>query len=167
MAMYHPLEDVNHCVFRMMLLTRDLVAEPTLETFRLMDFYCLFPSALSEIRLPRQYSKYKPVFKAVPPPYELLPNNAALFDKLRHIQNNALGCLVSLGFFDRARFLDGVVAPTEQPVPVKIQEKITASPVLIEEWFGFLTKAMPLFPADGPDGWKARTQLDEFRYDAK
>ena len=167
MAMYHPLEDVNHCVFRMMLLTRDLAANPTLETFRIMDFYCLFPSALSEIRLPRKYLKYKQIFKEIPPPYELLPNNAALFDKLRHIQNNAMGCLVSLGFFDRAGFLDGVVAPTTQPLPLKIQEKITTSPLLGEEWFGFLTEAMPLFPSDGPDGWKARTQLDEFRYDSK
>lgn len=167
MAMYHPMEDANHCFFRMILLSHHLTSDTSIETFRLMDFYCLFPSSLSDIKLPRQFSKYKAVINAIPKQFESIPNRAALFDKLRHIQNNSLGCLVSLGFFDRNRFLNGSIALTDQVVPINVIEKMSQSPIIREEWFKFLTEVMPNFSSDGPNGWKARTLLGEFRYDAK
>jgi hypothetical protein len=168
MAMYHPMEDSNHCFFRMLLLSchlRDDAKVTSIETFRMMDFYCLFPSALLEIKLPREFSKYRKSFVGIAQQFEIIPNKAGLYDALRHIQNNALGCLVSLGFFDRARFLEGVVTLTSQPIPANIAAKISESPIAMEEWFKFLIEAMPNFPSDGKNGWKARTHLSEFRYD--
>ncbi len=168
MAMYHPMEDANHCFFRMLLLSHRLnseARETSIETFRLMDFYCLFPSALSDIKLPRQFLKYKKAFASIPKQFEVIPNKAGIFDRLRHIQNNALGCLVSLGFFDRSRFLEGFISLTGLPIPSNIINKISQSPVISEEWFKFIIEAMPEFRAEGKDGWKARTHLDEFRYD--
>jgi hypothetical protein len=168
MAMYHPIDDSNHCLFRMLLLSYHLYndgREANLETFRMMDFYCLFPSALSEIKLPREFSKYKKAFQTIQPQFEIIPNKAGLYDRLRHVQNNALGCMVSLGFFDRSRFLDGLVVLTSQPIPANIANKISESPIAVEEWFKFLIEAMPNFPSEGKNGWKARTQLGEFRYD--
>jgi hypothetical protein len=169
MAMYHPLDDSNHCFFRMLLLSYCLsnnFKETSIETFRIMDFYCLFPSALLEIKLPREFSGYKKAFLNIPSQFEIMPNKAAVYDRLRHVQNNALGCLVSLGFLDRTRFLDGMVALTSQPIPANIAGKISESPIVVEEWFKFLIEAMPDFPSDGKNGWKARTHLGEFRYDA-
>lgn len=166
MAMYHPMADANHCFFRMLLLSYHLTSDTDVETFRLMDFYCLFPSCLSEIKLPRQFSSYKSILNAIPKQFELIPNKAALFDKLRHVQNNSLGCLVSLGFFDRNSFLNGSIALTDQPVPTNVFMKMKESPIVLEQWFKFLTEAMPTFPSEGPNGWKARTHLSEFRYDA-
>lgn len=165
MAMYHPMEDANHCFFRMLLLSHNLNNETNIETFRLMDFYCLFPSALRDIELPRKFSKYKAIFNDIPRQFELIPNKAALFDKLRHIQNNSLGCLVSLGFFDRNRFLNGFIASTDQAIPGNVLERMSQSLIVHEEWFEFLTQSMANFPAEGPKGWKARTHLGEFRYD--
>lgn len=169
MAMYHPMEDSNHCFFRMLLLSyhlRNDAKVTSIETFRMMDFYCLFPSALLEIKLPKEFSKYKKTFASIAQQFEMIPNKSGLYDKLRHIQNNALGCLVSLGFFDRARFLDGLVTLTDQPIPDNIAIKISECPIPMEEWFKFLIEAMPSFPSDGKNGWKARTNLSEFRYDA-
>jgi hypothetical protein len=169
MAMYHPMEDSNHCFFRMLLLSYHLfkdAKETSIETFRMMDFYCLFPSALSEVRLPREFAKYKKTLASIDQQFEIIPNKAGLFDRLRHIQNNALGCLVSLGFFDRGKFLDGMVALTNQPIPANIITKISESPIVAEDWFKFLIAAMPNFPSDGKNGWKSRTHLGEFRYDA-
>lgn len=169
MAMYHPMDDSNHCFFRMLLLSHHLcknAKEASIETFRIMDFYCLFPSALLEIKLPREFSKYKKAFTDIPLQFEVMPNKAGLYGRLRHVQNNALGCLVSLGFLDRTRFLDGMVALTTQPIPANIASKISESPIVVEEWFKFLIEAMPDFPSDGKNGWKARTHLGEFRYDA-
>ncbi len=167
--MYHPIDDSNHCLFRMLLLSHHLqhdAMEASLETFRIMDFYCLFPSALAEIKLPREFSKYKKVFQGIRPQFEIIQNKAGLYDRLRHVQNNALGCMVSLGFLDRSRFLDGLVVLTSQPIPANIVNKIFESPIADEEWFKFLIEAMPNFPSEGTSGWKARTKLGEFRYDA-
>lgn len=165
MALYHPMEDVNHCFFRMLLLARHLEQATDIETFRLMDFYCLFPSALSNISLPRGFKKYKKIFNEIPSQFEPIPNKPALFEKLRHIQNNALGCLVSLGFFDRSRFLAGVILLSDQPVPENLSTKMLLAPITGEKWFKFLTQDMPHIPAEGTGGWKARTNLSEFRYD--
>lgn len=165
MAMYHPLEDVNHCFFRMLLLASHLVEKTTVETFRIMDFYCLFPSSLANIRLPKIFSQYKLVFKNIPKQYEPIPNNAALYDQLRHVQNNALGCLVSLGFLDRESFLNDLIIFTDQLLPTNVAQKMQESPIIKQDWFKFLTHLMPTFPVDGTNGWKARTHLSEFRYD--
>lgn len=164
--MYHPMDDANHCFFRMILLARHLKSETTIEAFRMMDFYCLFPHALTDIDLPKKFAKYKSIFKSIPAQFEPIPNKAALFDKLRHIQNNALGCLVSLGFLDRNKFLDNCILLTDQTVPINIAEMMTQSPIINEDWFKFLTQEMPTFPLMGANGWKKRTHLDEFRYDA-
>jgi hypothetical protein len=166
MALYHPMEDANHCFFRMLLLAKNLSGDTTdVETFRLMDFYCLFPASLSEIKLPRELLKYRRAFKEIPRQYEPIPNKSALFERLRHIQNNALGCLVSLGFFDRARFLEDAIALTDLPIPTNLAAKMSLTPIVNEEWFKFLIHGMPSIRSDGPDGWKARTHLSEFRYD--
>lgn len=69
--------------FRMLLLAIHTKGGVAIEAFRIMDFYCLFPSTLTDIKLPRQLTKYKKFFKNIPKQFEPIPNKAALFDQLR------------------------------------------------------------------------------------
>jgi hypothetical protein len=149
-----------------MILLLNSLSEPVpVELFRMMDFHLLFPACLKEMSLPRQLVRYKKTLKAIPPQFEVMANKIAIFEKLRHVQNNSLGCLVSTGFINKQKFLESLIVRTNQPVPPKVSQRIEDSPVVTEDWFKFLTQEMPRFPTTGSDGWKARAHLSEYRYD--
>ncbi|WP_090572413.1 ABC-three component system middle component 5 [Nitrosomonas sp. Nm33] len=74
--MYHPAQDVNHCVFRTLLLLEHTVHEVIeLELYRLLDFYIVFPHMLKHIRpLPAELSTYRRLLAEIPDPFESMRN---------------------------------------------------------------------------------------------
>ncbi|MFM9745688.1 ABC-three component system middle component 5, partial [Streptomyces brasiliscabiei] len=51
MLMYHPAQDVNHCVFRLLLILEHTEHEKlNTDVYRLIDFYTLFPSLLKLLK---------------------------------------------------------------------------------------------------------------------
>ncbi len=68
MLIYHPIHDVNHCVYRLLLILES-TQHPSIDTdlYRIIDFYTTFPSLLKNIKpFPAELSAFKRVLKKFP-----------------------------------------------------------------------------------------------------
>jgi len=65
MLIYHPVHDINHSLFRtLMILEVSKAEEIGLELFRLIDFYTIFPHLIKEIKpFPNELKDYKKELK--------------------------------------------------------------------------------------------------------
>ncbi|WP_087687706.1 ABC-three component system middle component 5 [Pandoraea sp. PE-S2R-1] len=164
MLIYHPAYDAYHCVFRMLAVAEN-VPELEVEKARLLDFYLLFPSAVSAVRLPPVLREARKAAKSFANEYHDPLSPATTFRELRHIQESALKCIAASGLIEVSRLEAGFVRRTEIPLPDELQLRV-------EE---FLEQRQPLaqtilyglsaIPLRGHDGLKHRTALMEYRYD--
>ena len=100
MLVYHPIYDVNHCLYRMLLVLEASVhAEFQWDMFKLLNFYLLFPHLLKDIKpLPAELRSYKKIIEIIPDSYEEVPNaKRTLFD-LNSLQNTAAMNLLAKNF---------------------------------------------------------------------
>ena len=68
MLIYHPIHDVNHCVYRLLLILES-TQHSSIDTdlYRIIDFYTTFPSLLKNIKpFPAELSAFKRVLKKFP-----------------------------------------------------------------------------------------------------
>lgn len=167
MLIYHPIHDINHCIYRMLLITESSTnVEFGWDLFRLTDFYILFPAMLKTISpFPAELRPFKKILKDMPDAYELMPNSKRVLFELEEIQLTAMQNLVAKGLIDSERFKDGVVSRTELAIPNKIVSAIEEDQRTTQEWFRFAINELPLVDFLGRKGLKARSQLMEFRYD--
>jgi hypothetical protein len=167
MLLYHPAYDVYHCVFRVLrLLEADTSKTIEIDRLRVLDFYLLFPSLLSELRFPRSASKYKKAARSISTPYENIENPYRVFIQLEPFQQGALRCLVSCGLLDSDNLKDGFAKRTQKILPTPLADSIKSANEADHDLIGLFTG--PLFDLDfyGPQGLKARTSLLEYRYDS-
>lgn len=167
MLIYHPIHDINHCIYRILLITESSTnVEFGWDVFRLIDFYILFPAMLKNISpFPAELSPFKKLLKDIPSAYELMPNSRRVLFELEEIQLTAMQNLVAKGLIDSERFKDGVISRTELAIPNKIVSAIEEDERTTQEWFRFAINELPIIDFFGKKGLKARSQLMEFRYD--
>ncbi len=168
MLIYHPIHDINHCIYRVLLITESSINEEFgWDVFRITDFYILFPAMLKTISpLPASFRPFKNILKDIPDAYELMPNSKRVIFELEEIQLTAMQNLVAKGLIDPERFKVGVVKRTEVEVPIKIASAIEEDQRTMQEWFRFAINELPLVNLFGRKGLKARSKLMEFRYDS-
>lgn len=100
-------------------------------------------------------------------PYEYCGNNQKLFEWIKPFQVAALNCLVSCGIIDKNDYLNDRISIINHDILDSFVEKtgqLTTEEINVLSFMGYLSRNMPL---TGPYGLKARTQLLEFKYDAK
>lgn len=167
MLIYHPIHDINHCIYRMLLITESSTnIEFGWDVFRLTDFYILFPAMLKTISpFPAELRPFKKILKDMPDAYELMPNSKRVLFELEEIQLTAMQNLVAKGLIDSGRFKGGVISRTGLAIPNKIVSAIEEDQRTTQEWFRFAINELPLVDFLGRKGLKARSQLMEFRYD--
>lgn len=168
MLIYHPIYDINHCVYRVLRIF-EVAKNPVfrLNQIRLLDFYSLFPHLLKKITpFPRELGAYKKIISRIPDAYESMPNEKRIFHEMLPIQNTAIQNLVAKNLIDAELFRKKVVSRTIQQIPEEIGSIIKSDSVTKEEWYDFLVNQLPLLEFDGKKGIKSRTDLLEFRYDA-
>lgn len=164
MLIYHPAYDAYHCVFRMLCI---VTAKPSIEVdrARLLDFYLLFPSAISEIRLPKSHYSGRQLAKALENVYRDPINPAAAFRDLRYIQEAALKCLVAAGLIESTSYEFGLLVRTDVPLPDEMFQATSKYIAENSELTGFVLGELVNIPLKGVDGLKHRTGLMEYRYD--
>jgi hypothetical protein len=164
MLIYHPAYDAYHCVFRMLCIVR-LLPSVELDKARLLDFYLLFPSAISKIRLPKTHSSGRQLAKLLANVYRDPINPSATFRELSYIQEAAFKCMVASGFVDAKSYESGVMVRTELPLPDSMLETTSAYITDNSELTDFVLGELATIPLKGLDGLKDRTGLMEYRYD--
>lgn len=167
MLIYHPVHDINHCIYRMLRFL-EVSSHSSLgwEQLRLLDFYSLFPHLLKNITpFPRELGAYKKIISRIPDAYESIPNDKRVFHEMMPIQNTALHNLIARDMIDSERYTEQIIERSENQLPDKLIEKISNDPFVNEEWYLFLVNELPLVNFDGKTGLKSRSDLMEYRYD--
>lgn len=167
MLIYHPIHDVNHCVFRVLLILENSQHNHIdLDLFRLIDFYLLFPHLINMIKpFPSELASFKKVIKQIPEPYELIGNVKRTMYELEAIQTTAIQNLMAKNLIEIDSYKNNSLQRTEELLPKSIYEKVISSEVVKEEWFRMLINEFPTVNFFGKKGLKARSGLMEFRYD--
>jgi len=169
MLIYHPVHDVNHCVYRILLILESSQhKEIDLELFRHIDFYLLFPHLIKEIKpFPIELRSFKKIVTIIPEPYELINNVKRTMYELEAIQTTAIQNLMAKNIIEIDSYKNKNLKRTEEQLPEAIYEKIMNDGVVNEEWFRMLVNELPTVNFLGKKGLKARSGLMEFRYDVE
>lgn len=167
MLIYHPVYDINHSIYRMLLLLETSVHRSfAWEQLKLLDFYLLFPHLLKDIKpLPASLSVYRKLINAIPHPYELVPNKKRALYEVGNLQNTAVHNLMAKELIDVASFQSFQVQRTQRALPVEIKKFIDADEVQKEDWFKIVVNELPNIAFQGKEGLKSRSGLMEYRYD--
>lgn len=167
MLIYHPVQDANHCVFRTLLLLEHTVHEDiSLELYRLLDFYILFPHLLKHISpLPNELRGYKRFLSNIPEPFESMRNTKRIMHELESLQTVALHNLLAKQVIDVASFKLKRLKRTAGKLPSGLNSAIQSSDIVQKEWFRMVVNDLPMVVFGGVKGLKKRTGLMEFRYD--
>lgn len=164
MLIYHPAYDAYHCVFRMLLICSS-IKELEIEKARLLDFYLMFPSAVSKIRLPANLIEARRLAKGLTNAYHDPINIASTFRDMGEIQQAALKCIAASGLIDIEKLSQGFVIRTNQSVPAEIQKNISEYLERRQPLAGIILSGLAEIPLRGDGGLKHRTELMEYRYD--
>jgi hypothetical protein len=165
MLIYHPAFDLSHGMFR---LLRMLEVNPNKrlkwDTYRILDFYYLFPHLLINARLPRALLKRKNSYKKAGSKYNRIPAPRTLILQLRGSHELIVRSLIAKGFLDPADFAQGLLSRTARRTPATLENLFPAAEdfALVE----LLAVDVAAIPLTGADGLKERTGLLEHRYDA-
>jgi ABC-3C biological conflict system middle component len=167
MLIYHPIHDINHCIYRVLrFLEISDHASFSWERLRLLDFYSLFPHLLKGIApFPQNLRAYKKIVARIPDTYEVMTNDKRIFYEMMPIQNTAIHNLIARDLINSEHYADHIVSRAETKLPELLSKKIKLDPIGSEDWYLFLVNELPLIDFDGKKGLKSRTDLMEFRYD--
>lgn len=164
---YLPSLDPYHAIFRLLTLFPEPTPNPvSIETARVLDFYVCFPFLISEFRPAREFLRAHNQLKKryVRNEYQVTPKSATLFQKMRPVQGAAFNTLQAYGFIDAAAFRTGSVLRTTKTLSPGVSAQVRSFRAEHAQLVDFLGDLMS-FPLLGPSGLKARTGLEEFRYD--
>ncbi|MEB7538442.1 hypothetical protein NGC37_08940 [Pantoea anthophila] len=164
MLIYHPAYDAYHCLFRMIALI-DHVNEIEVDKARILDFYLIFPSLVSEIRIPHNYSRVKKEAKKYFNVYRNPINISSTFRDMHEIQMAAIRCLAATGLIEVMPLERGFIKRTDKSIPDGLLMSMCDFLNAKEEIYTFIISKLSQFPLTGKDGLKDRTNLMEFRYD--
>ena len=167
MLIYHPVYDINHCIYRILRFL-EVSDRPSFgwEQLRLLDFYSLFPHLLKSIvPFPRELRVYKKIISRIPDAYESMPNDKRVFHEMMPIQNTAIHNLIARDLIKSERYAEQIITRSEILLPGRLIEKINDDPFIKEEWYLFLVNELHSINFDGKKGLKSRSDLMEYRYD--
>lgn len=170
MLIYDPAIDIGHAVFRLMLIIRRANNRKIeIDRYRIIDFYMLYPSALSEFRMPslpdRNFSELKRQAKSWENKYNKLGNKKMVFMQLSGIQRAAIDHLVSSGILDSKQAQIGYLARSDKALPEDFLNYLDEVEPINKNIVNFLWDFSLTHPLFGEGGLKERSKLMEYRYD--
>jgi hypothetical protein len=165
--MYHPAQDINHCVYRILLVLENTEHKSlSIDVYRLIDFYTVFPYLLRLINpLPKPINKHRKIFFNIPEPFESLKNTKRIMHELELLQTVAFQNLLAKNFLCREAFEKGIIQRSLSKLPLELSESLEVSRLAQEEWFKAIINDFPRAKFIGKSGIKARTGLMEYKYD--
>ncbi len=167
MLIYHPAQDINHCVYRLLTIMENTKHDTIgVDVYRLIDFYTLFPYLVSKIKpLPTPLNKHRSKFNGISVPFETLINTRRILFELENLQSVTIQNLLAKDILDKISFEKGSLKRTETHLPELFSRELKESTLVQNEWFHVLIDELPNVKFEGKSGLKARTGLMEYRYD--
>lgn len=168
---YQPSFDPFHALFRALRLRHLLLEVETstvsVDCFRIVDFYLVFPFRMQDVRFAPSDRKFKKIAKNYDDlrPYGRLPDNDVLFSRMKPFQMAALETAVSTGFFDYDLFKKNKVKFREAEIQSSLKEKIIESNAEQRDLCDVFCNIFSKYSTFGVHGLKSRTGLLDFKYD--
>lgn len=167
MLLYHPVEDSNHCCYR---IIRLLIA---VEGFSLpmvalliSDFYSLFPGQLKYISgWPRLNSTSWKKLHALPNEYEEMLNPQRVFFQLNSVQAAAISHLHAKGLVVISSGGERAVTLIRDAMPLELSRALERDLSRSSDWFDLIATDLCRVEVSGKNGLKRKTGLMEFVYD--
>jgi hypothetical protein len=165
---YHPAFDPYHQIFRTIRLLLQVDTPFDANKLRLADFYLLFPEKIPGIRLSRELRRLARDLDVEPRfPYDRTPEARLIFARMEPTFQAALQTMFHESLVDRELAEQNVLAlGPSLPKGHELTERASAANASEAKLMSFLQQLITDFSFFGPDGLKARTALEEYRYDA-
>lgn len=168
---YSAAQDPFHAVFRAFcILSYFQDAESEAERFRIYDFLLCFPWTISRVQGKRsikgfQKTKNDLLKQYVKTDYDNIPDPPTMLKRMEPIQLAALNSMCSFGYLDMQHFKVGIIANTNKEIPERIRTHVDQFIKENNLLLLFLKTMLNQLPLNGGDGLKAKTGLEEYRYD--
>jgi len=163
MILYHPAYDAYHCSYRILSVLYFVNGNYlSKEMIRFIDFYYLYPHLLKRmVSLPRPLNYKKKIIDRLDDPFEITPNPKVMFYELGKTQESVLRSLESKSIIS----LDNrLVKLNCGSLSEKIIDSFKSDEFLSGDLFKILVESFPKVNLNGPNGFKAKSGLMEFRY---
>jgi hypothetical protein len=172
MIIYNQAFDLYHSIHRLLLFLNRIEEGSLIEVerIRIWDFYLLFPNQVHTIRLKQTDDEIRrfrrELIRKTKNPYDEIPDNRKVFEKIRPYQVAALNCIASYGVIDKDSL---------QHDKISVINKSHLSDYInhigeISDKDNNIILLMTTYYFDinltGADGLKDRTNLIESKYDA-
>lgn len=172
MITYNKAYDLYHTIFRLIQLLdrfeKDTVLE--IERVRIWDFYLLFPNKVRDIRLKQKEGDVRKLrnqfIKDSKNPYEIVPVERRIFDKLKPYHLSALNCIASYGIIDKASLNQQCIRIINKNILDDFVEELDNVSFKERNVISLMTTHFNQMSLFGKDGLKNRTNLIESKYDA-
>ena len=163
MIVYHPAYDAHHCSYRMLSVLYAVQNNSlSSEMIRFIDFYYLYPHLLKRLdSLPRPLNYKKKIIDDVEDPFEITPNPNTLFYELGKTQESVLNSLRNKSLFSIENRL---VKLNVNFLSKRLIDSFENNSFVSEDVFDVLIGSFPKVNLHGPNGFKAKSGLMEFRY---
>lgn len=167
---FEPALDSYHAVFRFVRLF-DIIIEIApvhVDTWRILDFYLLFPFRLEGVRFRREHTRFRAIGRSYERkrPYASLPDDRQLLERMRIFQTAAVETMAVKQVIELESLGHQQINPLVDAVEDQIAEQartVSEGEADLMEILRALAREYPLL---GADGLKARTNLLDHRYDA-
>lgn len=168
---YSAAQDPFHAVFRIFcLLDGNGKTIYELDRILIYDFFVCFPWMVAEIegvtKIPGFVKERNSVRRLYPQnDYEKIPEKRIMFKRMRPAQLAALNSFCSFGYLSpiefRAEIVERLDKAMQDTLAVAVSQHLEKNRVL----FGFIKSFLDPLPLSGAMGLKAKSGLEEFRYD--
>lgn len=164
MLIYHPGYDVNHCSYRILHMVysveQNAISHDALKFF---DFYYVYPSLLKRLsKLPKPFCYHSKAISQIEDTFEVIPNYTNLFFEMSPLQEQAITSLIQKGLLS----LDGqTVSLNVDLLPQELIDMFNNDSFGSSAVFNILKRCFPKVKLNGPNGFKARSGLMEYRYE--
>lgn len=167
MLVYHSAFDIYHCVYRLIQLLSNLKEDYVeLERLRMWDYYLAFPNEMTKIRYEKGNNDIQNLFPKKENPYEIVLDSKIIFEKMRPYQLTAIKTLVSYGLVEKDYLTENRVTKIDKTLFEGILKNYEPLSDRESNIIKIMTTYFYNMPLYGEKGFKDRTNLLEFRYDA-
>ncbi len=167
MLVYHSAFDMYHCVYRLIQLLSNLKEEYVeLERLRMWDYYLAFPNEMTKIRYERGNNDIQNLFPKKENPYEIVLDSKIIFEKMKPYQLTAIKTLASYGLVKKDYLTENRITKIDKTLFEDILKNYEPLSDRESNIIKIMTTYFYNMPLYGEKGFKDRTNLLEFRYDA-
>jgi hypothetical protein len=141
-----------------------------IERIRIWDFYLLFPSKIHEITLKKGEADIRKIMKEFisdsKNPYEQIPENRKIFEKIKPYQLAALNCIASYGIIEKSTLNQQRILIINKSILIDFVKNFEELTPKERNVIALMTSHFNQISLFGTDGLKSRTNLIESKYDA-